>query len=76
MTFAIWVSLSDFLFCYLSKTIMRYNLTMARRPPLKIYIMTNARDAVEKRGPANTADGSVTWYSHYEKMSHYDEIFG
>ena len=55
---------------------MRYNLTMARRPPFKVYIITNARDAVEKRGPSDTADGNVTWYRHYEKMSHCDEIFG
>ena len=31
---------------------------------------------MEKRGPSDTVDGNVTWYSHYEKMIHYDEMFG
>ena len=47
------------------KIAMRYHLTWVRMASLKSLQITNAGKSMEKREFSHTADGNVSWCSHY-----------
>ena len=49
------------------KTTMRNHLTPVRMAIINKTI-TIIREVVEKKEPSYTADGNVSWYSHYGKQ--------